>query len=76
VKLPSATIVRAAVAALGMYLAVVRINPSHHLATVAARMLAGAPIYLGLIALIDPDARLLLAKAVARLRRMAGGGVA
>ncbi len=75
VKLPWATIVRAAVAALGMYLAVVRINPSHHLATVAARMLAGAPIYLGLIALIDPDARLLLAKAVSRLRRMAGGGV-
>ncbi len=71
VKLPWATIARAAVAALGMYLAVAYMRPGHHLATVAARMIVGAPVYLLLIALIDPDARLLVAKAGARLRRMA-----
>jgi len=71
VKLPWATLARAAVAAVGMYLAVAHLSPGHHLATVAARMTVGAPVYLLLIGLIDPDARLLVAKAGARLRRMA-----
>jgi O-antigen/teichoic acid export membrane protein len=74
VKLPWATMVRAAVAALGMYLAVAHLSLGHHLATVVARTILGAPVYLALIALIDPDARLLAAKAVAQLRALSATG--
>jgi O-antigen/teichoic acid export membrane protein len=72
VRLPWATLTRAAVAALGMYLAVSRLNPGPHLLTVVVRMLVGVPAYGLFISLIDPDARLLAGKAVGRVRRMLG----
>jgi len=73
VRLPWATMARAALAALGMYLAVSRLSAGHHLLTVVVRMLVGAPVYAGIVALIDPDARLLASKAAGRLRRMVAG---
>jgi O-antigen/teichoic acid export membrane protein len=73
VRLPFTTIARAALAAVAMYLAVMHLSPGHHLATLTARMVVGAPVYLLLIALIDPDARLLVAKAGGRLRRTVSG---
>jgi O-antigen/teichoic acid export membrane protein len=74
VKLPWATVGRSGVAALAMYLSVLSLAPGGHLLTVAARVVVGAPIYVALIVLIDPDARLLAAKAAGRLRRLVGGG--
>lgn len=73
VRLPWPTMARSALAALGMYLAVSRLSAGHHLLTVAVRMLVGAPVYVGIIAVIDPDARLLASKAAGRLRRMVAG---
>jgi len=40
--------------------------------TVAVRALVGAPLYLLLIALIDPDARALVTEGRARLGKVAG----
>ncbi len=76
VKLPFPTIARAGLAAAGMYLAVMNLYPGHHLVTVALRVVVGAPIYLLLAALFDPDARRLVADGRDRLRRKAPGAVA
>jgi O-antigen/teichoic acid export membrane protein len=68
VPLPWMTILRAAGTAAVMYLVVRHILPGHRLITVGVRIMAGAPIYLVLMSLIDADARALLRKATARLR--------
>jgi O-antigen/teichoic acid export membrane protein len=72
VKLPWATILRAGAAALAMYATLSHLCPGRHLLTVAVRALVGAPLYLLLIALIDPDARALVTEGRARLGKVAG----
>jgi O-antigen/teichoic acid export membrane protein len=69
VKLPWGTIVRAGLAALGMYALIIQIDAHVHLLTVALRALIGAPVYVALVALIDPDARNALAEGRQRMRR-------
>jgi O-antigen/teichoic acid export membrane protein len=73
VPLPWLTIVRASAAAGVMFLAVRHILPGHRLITVAARVLAGAPIYVMLMGFIDADARAMLQKSIARLLRLRAG---
>ena len=52
-----------------MYLVLEQIYPGRRFLTVGLRIAAGAPLYALLMALIDPDARLLARKLVERLRR-------
>jgi hypothetical protein len=66
------TLLRASVMSVVMYVAVIRILPGHHLLTVAVRAFVGAVIYVGLMSLVDPDARLLLRTGKDRVLRMLG----
>ena len=75
VNLPWMTMARAALAALAMYASLAHLCPGRHLVTVAVRALIGPPIYVLLIALIDPDARALVMKGRAGLRRSRGPAV-
>lgn len=70
VKLPWMTMARAALAASAMYAALVYLCPGRHLLTVAVRALVGPPLYVLLIALIDPDARALVIKGRDALRKL------
>jgi O-antigen/teichoic acid export membrane protein len=72
VEIPWATMGRAALAALVMYLILARILPGRHSLTVAVRILSGIPIYGAIITFIDPDARTLLRKLGGQLRRSTG----
>jgi hypothetical protein len=66
------TMARAALAAIAMYTALAHLCPDRHLVTVVVRALVGPPVYVLLIALIDPDARTLVMKGRAGLRRFRG----
>jgi len=68
VALPWATILRAGVVALVMYLAVRNLLPGHRLLSVGLRIVVGAPTYALLIALVDTNARGILRKGLARVR--------
>jgi len=68
VAIPWLTMVRAGAASAAMYGVLIFVWPGHRLGTVGVRALSGAPIYAGLMALVDPEARALLGKAVGRLR--------
>jgi O-antigen/teichoic acid export membrane protein len=70
VKIPWATIVRAGLAATAMYFAVIYLLPGKRFLTVGVRAAIGAPVYGGLMVLIDPDARAMVRKILARF----GGG--
>jgi O-antigen/teichoic acid export membrane protein len=72
VKMPWVTLLRASVMSVVMYVAVIRILPGHHLLTVAVRAFVGAVIYVGLMSVVDPDARLLLRTGKDRVLRMLG----
>lgn len=72
VKLPWVTMAHAALAASAMYVALAHLCPDRHLLTVAVRALVGPPLYVLLIALIDADARTLVMKGSAGLRRFRG----
>ncbi|MFZ5892880.1 MAG: flippase [Myxococcota bacterium] len=69
VRIPWFTLLRAAIASVLMYLAVSRLFPGHNLITVAVRAAAGVAVYVVLMALIDPDARHLVKRAVSRFVR-------
>ena len=75
VKLPWPTMARAAFAALAMYVALAHLCPDRHLLTVVVRALVGPPVYVLLIALIDPDARTLVMKGRAGLRKILGPAI-
>ena len=68
VPLPWATFARSGLAALVMYWLVRHLFPGHHLSTVGVRIVCGAPLYLGLITLVDRDARAIVRKGIERLR--------
>jgi O-antigen/teichoic acid export membrane protein len=69
VSLPWMTTARASLAALAMYASLAYLCPGRHLLTVVVRALVGPPLYVLLIALIDPDARALVMKGRAGLRK-------
>ncbi len=75
VSIPWMTMARAALAACAMYASLAYLCPDRHLLTVAVRALVGPPIYVLLIALIDPDARALVTKGRAGLRNLLGPAV-
>ena len=75
VKIPWMTMARATLAAIAMYLSLAHLCPGRHLLTVAVRALIGTPLYVLLIALIDPDARNLVMKGRAGLRKFRGPAV-
>lgn len=60
VEFPWATTLRALLAAVVMFAALGYLLPGQRLLTVAVRAAVGAPIYVGLIAALDEDARALL----------------
>ena len=60
VSLPWLTILRAGLAAAAMYGAVYYIYPGHRLISVAVRAAVGAPVYILIMGVIDPEARQLL----------------
>ncbi len=62
VALPWGTLARAAVASVVMYFVLIHVYPGRRLASVAVRMLVGAPIYGGIMVLIDKEARGLVRK--------------
>jgi hypothetical protein len=66
------TMARATLAAMAMYLTLSHLCPGRHLLTVAVRALVGTPLYVLLIAVIDPDARNLVMKGGAGLRKFRG----
>jgi O-antigen/teichoic acid export membrane protein len=72
VPLPWWTMLRAGAAAAVMFLAIRHLWAGHRLFTAGLRMVAGGPIYLGLMALIDADARAMLKGPAERLRRKLG----
>jgi O-antigen/teichoic acid export membrane protein len=76
VSLPWMTMARAALAAFAMYAALAYLCPDRHLVTVAVRALVGPPLYVLLIALIDPDARTLAMKGRDGLRKLLGTAAA
>lgn len=74
VKIPWATIARAGLAAAAMYFAVVYLLPGKRFLTVGVRAAVGAPVYGGLMLLLDADARAIVKKALGRFRRSGGKG--
>ncbi|HEY2745054.1 MAG TPA: oligosaccharide flippase family protein [Polyangia bacterium] len=68
VSLPWLTMLSAGVASLAMYFAIAHVFPGRRLLSVGVRVLAGAPIYGGIMVLLSSDARDLLRKAIARVR--------
>jgi len=73
VAIPWATMLRTAIGSVAMLLAVRSIYPGRRLATVGVRVVLGAAIYLLVMVLIDGDARAMMKKGLARLRRSKGG---
>jgi O-antigen/teichoic acid export membrane protein len=69
VALPWRALAHALVASSVMYVALLGALPGRRLLTVAVRLIVGVLIYGGVIALIDRDARALLAKARSRMWR-------
>jgi O-antigen/teichoic acid export membrane protein len=69
VRIPWGTLARAGAAAAVMYAAVVFLAPGRRFLTVGVRAAVGAVVYGGLMALIDADARAIVTRALARLRR-------
>lgn len=74
VPLPWLTFLRAGAAAGVMYFCIKHVLPSGRLLAVAARPMVGAPIYAAIMWFIDPDARVMLAKPLARLGKLVGRG--
>jgi O-antigen/teichoic acid export membrane protein len=72
VTIPWGTLLRAGLGAAIMYVAIRHLLPGHRLVTAAARVAAGAPLYVGLLCLVDADARVMARKPLDRLRRLAG----
>jgi O-antigen/teichoic acid export membrane protein len=72
VVMPWATLLRAGLGAAIMYVAIRHLLPGHRLFTAAARVAVGAPLYVGLLCLVDADARVLARKPLERLRRLVG----
>jgi len=70
VPLPWLTFLRAGIAAGIMYLVIQHVLPGHRLLTVAVRIVVGAPIYVVVMVLIDADARAMMQRPIARLRRL------
>lgn len=68
VALPWGTMLRAGIVSLLMYFAVRGLYPGRRLLTVGVRAAAGAPLYVLPMVLIDADGRVLVRKALARLR--------
>jgi O-antigen/teichoic acid export membrane protein len=69
IALPLLTLLRAGLASLAMYGAVVYVQVGARLVTVGVRMVLGATVYAGIMGLIDPDVRNLVKKALGRFRR-------
>jgi O-antigen/teichoic acid export membrane protein len=72
VPLPWLTFLRAGIAAAVMYICIKHVLPERRLLAAAVRPLIGAPIYAALMWFIDPDARAMLAKPLARLGKLVG----
>ncbi len=72
IAFPWATLARASLVAVAMYLAVSWIYPGRRLLTVGVRVLAGAPIYVVAVMLIDPDAKGIVQNVLLRFRRTRG----
>ena len=70
VPLPWLTFLRAGIAAGIMYLVLQHVLPDRRLLTVAVRILVGAPIYVVFMVLFDADARAMMQRPLARLRRL------
>jgi O-antigen/teichoic acid export membrane protein len=68
VALPWATLVRAGLASVAMYLVLQPIYPGRRLLTVGVRLIIGAPVYCAAMGLIDPDARAILRGVANKLR--------
>ena len=68
VALPWGMLLRAGLASLAMYLALIHVCPGRRLVTVAVRMLVGAIVYGGIMVLISADARELFRKVIDRVR--------
>ena len=68
VALPWTTLLTSGVAALAMYYALVHLLPGRRLLSVGVRIVAGAPIYGGIMLLVSADARALARGALARVR--------
>lgn len=71
VPVPWTTIARAGIVAALMYLLLFWIYPGHRMVTVALRIAIGGPFYVALMSMIDPDARVIVNKALGRFRRRA-----
>jgi O-antigen/teichoic acid export membrane protein len=69
VTVPVVTMLRAGAAALVMYIALRNLWSGHRLLTVGVRVAVGVPIYGLIMAAIDPDARSLVLKVLARFSR-------
>jgi O-antigen/teichoic acid export membrane protein len=72
VPVPWRTVLRAGAAALVMYVALTFVHSGHRLVTVGVRCLLGGAIYLGLIAALDRDARVLISAIGRKLRARLG----
>ena len=69
VRIPWMTMLRAGLGAVVMYLALMHLVPGRKLLTVAVRVIAGAAVYGGFVALFDRDAREMLRKGLDKVRR-------
>jgi O-antigen/teichoic acid export membrane protein len=70
VPLPWRTFLRAAAGAAIMYASIRWVLPGRRLLTVAVRPLVGVPVYVGVMLLIDEDARTIARKTIERLHRL------
>lgn len=69
IQIPWGTIARASVAAITMYVAVIRILPGERLLTVAVRAVVGVVVYGAIMLLIDSQVRELSSATLGRFRR-------
>lgn len=72
IRLPWATVLRAGLASLLMYVALQPVLPGKRLLTVGVRLLIGGPLYVGIMGLIDPDARGILQGVFNKMRTIRG----
>jgi O-antigen/teichoic acid export membrane protein len=69
VTLPYMTLARALAVSLGMYYVCKSVHGGERWVTIGMRLAIGVPLYVGVMGLIDADARALLRKALGRFRR-------
>ncbi len=72
IALPWATVLRAGLASVLMYVSLQPVLPGRRLLTVGVRLLVGAPLYIAVMGLIDPDARGILQSVFNRVRSTIG----